>query len=90
MNGVEKTTLIGQSGAQQPVHFFSDAALQQSMLSAVNAVTEKSVLLNLEKNPTGFNAAIATKLDGHWSVVAAFKRDDWGWAAGSTVKFSWK
>jgi hypothetical protein len=47
------------------------------------------VLLNLEKNSTGFNAAIAAKLDGHWSVVAAFKRDDWGYAAGGSVRFRW-
>jgi hypothetical protein len=87
--GVDQKLVVGDSGGLQPVHFFTDQTLQSSMLNAINAASEKSVLLNLERNDTGFNAAIATKLDGHWSVVAAFKRDDWGWAAGSTVKFSW-
>lgn len=89
-SGIEKTTVIGQSGQPQEVRFFSDQALQASMLNALNAVTEKSALLNLEQNSTGFNAAIATKLDGHWSIVLAAKRDGWGWAGGTSVKFSWK
>jgi hypothetical protein len=88
-NGVEQKLVVGDSGELQKVHFFTDESLQKSMTTAINNVTEKSVLLNLEKNSTGFNAAIAAKLDGHWSVVAAFKRDDWGYAAGGSVRFRW-
>lgn len=88
-SGLDQKLVPLPSGELQPVHFFSDSTIQDSMNKALASVTDKSVLLNLEHNDTGFNAAIATKLNDQWSVVAAFKRDDWGWSEGASVKFSW-
>lgn len=86
---LEKTYVPTAGGGTQKVYFFPDAGLQTSINSALAGVTERSALLHLEKNPTGLNAAIAAKLNGHWSVAAAFQRSDWGDSVGTTVKFSW-
>jgi len=81
---------LGQNGQLQKVKFFSDAQLQSSISSALAKVEESSAILHLEKNPTGFNAVVAAKLNGHWSVAVAYNRSDWGDAVASQVKFSWR
>jgi outer membrane receptor for monomeric catechols len=80
---------IGASGNATEVRFFSDANLQSSINNALAGVTERSAVLQLEKNPTGFNAAIAAKIDGHWSIAAAYQKSSWGDSIGTKVKFSW-
>jgi len=71
------------------VRFFTDAGLQASINNALVGVTDRSAVLQLEKNPTGMNAAIAAKLNGHWSVAVAWQRSDWGDSLGTKVKFTW-
>jgi hypothetical protein len=80
---------VGSNGSSTEVRFFTDAGLQASINNALAGVTERSAVLQLEKNPTGMNAAIAAKLDGHWSVALAWQRSDWGDSLGTKVKFSW-
>lgn len=79
----------GASGAPVEVRRFESPQLQASIERALAAVTERAAVLHLEANPTGLNAAIAAKLDGHWSVALGYARGDWGWAAGTSVKFAW-
>jgi len=86
---IEKKLELGSSGQLQEVRAFKDSGLQSSINNALAGVSERSAVLHLEKNPTGLNAVIAAKLDGHWSVAAAFQRSDWGDSLGTTVKFSW-
>lgn len=84
-----KTFAVGDSGKPQEIRRFSDPALQASIANALASVTERSVILNLEKNETGYNAAIAAKLDGHWSIALGYHKAEWGHALGTNVKFAW-
>ena len=86
---IVKSVETGSSGSLVEVRRFSNPQLQQSINAALEAATGNSAVIHLEANPTGYNAAIAAKLDGHWSVALGYSRGDWGWAAGSQVKFSW-
>lgn len=89
-DAVTRVLRPGENGELQEVRFFSDASLQASVTRALASVNERSAVLNLERNDSGFNAAVAAKLNGHWSVAVAYSRDDWGRdAAATTVKFSW-
>jgi hypothetical protein len=76
-------------GRLQEVRVFADSGLQGAINNALASVSERSAVLQLEKNPSGINAVIAAKLDGHWSVAAAWQRSDWGDSIGTKVKFSW-
>jgi len=86
---VERRIAVGADGAPQEVRFFSDAGLQASIDSALANLSENSAILKLEQNPSGFNAIVAAKLNGHWSVAVAYQRSDWGDSLGTEVKFSW-
>lgn len=80
----------GANGQLQEVRFFSsEPGLQKSIDSALSTVTENSAVLQLEKNPTGLNVAIAAKLNGHWSIAGAWQRSDWGDSLMTKAKFSW-
>jgi hypothetical protein len=86
---LRKTLVQLPGGGTQEVRFFSDPSVQASIDKALAGVTERSVVLDLGKNPTGLNAAIAANLNGHWSVAAAWQRSDWGDSLGAKLKFRW-
>lgn len=86
---IERRLEVGASGKMMEVRSFADPQLQASITNVLNAATTNSVVLQVEKNKSGINAAIAAKIDGHWSVAAAWKRDDWGDALGTSIKFEW-
>jgi len=71
------------------VRRFSDARIQASIDSALASVTSNSAILQIERTQEGWNAAVAARIDGHWSIAAAYTRDDWGDAMGASVKFEW-
>ena len=74
---------------EQKIRVFSDTALQASINNALAGVEEGSAILNLENNPEGLNAAVAAKLNGHWSIALAYRKAEWGHAEATTVKFKW-
>lgn len=80
----------GANGQPQEVRFFKDSNLQNAIDSALSSVEDSSAILQIENNPDGVNAAIAAKLNGHWSIALGFTRSDWGDSVGAKVKFSWK
>jgi len=76
---------------KKEIRVFSDAALQASINNALAGVAADSngAVLNLENNATGWNAAIAAKIDGHWSIALGYRKAEWGHAVATTVKFTW-
>jgi hypothetical protein len=74
---------------EQKIRVFSDTALQASINNALAGVEENSAILNLENNAEGWNAAVAAKLNGHWSIALAYRKADWGHAVATSVKFKW-
>lgn len=76
----------------QEVRYFTEPALGQAVNNALKGLEGASVnsaILQLEKNQAGWNAAVAARLNGHWSIALAYHRADWGHAVGTTVKFAW-
>lgn len=69
------------------IRFFSNPGLQSSVDKALASATKNSVVLELEKNETGFNAAIATKLGNKWTIVAGYQKDKWGHGIGAKIKW---
>jgi len=78
-------------GPAQEVRKFSDLGVQAAINGALAGIGSdaRGAVLQLEKNETGYNAAIAAKLNGHWSVALGYNKAEWGHAVGTTVKFSW-
>jgi hypothetical protein len=96
MAAIGKSYETTPAGGVQEVRYFTDSALSASVNNALKALDETVVgtvvngaVLQLEKNEAGWNAAVAAKLNGHWSVAVAYHRADWGHALGTTVKFAW-
>jgi hypothetical protein len=79
----------GPAGRLVEVRQFSNPQLQASINNALAGLDARAAILHLEANPSGLNAAIAANIDGHWSVALGYSRGDWGWAAGTSVKFAW-
>lgn len=86
--GLVKALVRGESGELVEVHRFASRPLQDAVENALGSLGGDKAVLNLEKNPDGYNAAIAFKLDGHWSIAWGYARGDWGWATGAQVRFS--
>jgi len=86
--------LMPVKGGVQEVRRFNDSGLQSSIEKAIAKVEKedpdaRSVTLQLEKNASGLNAAIVAKLNNHWSVAGAWRRDDWGDSFATTARFRW-
>ena len=88
-DSVGRKWVVGADGNMQEVRFFSDSALRESIDSALASVTTDSAVIEFEKNETGLNAAIAARLNGQWSIAAAYTRDGWGDGVGAKVRFEW-
>ena len=86
--GLVKALVKGESGELVEVRRFSSRPLQDAVDNALASLGSDKAVLNLEKNPEGYNAAIAFKLDGRWSLALAYTRGDWGWATRAQVRFS--
>jgi len=91
---IHKSLMPVPSNGVQEVRRFNDSGLQSSIEKAIAKVEKedpdaRSVTLQLEKNATGLNVAIVAKLNNHWSVAGAWRRDDWGDAFATTAKFRW-
>ena len=86
--GLVKALVRGESGELVEVRRFASRPLQDAVENAVAALGGDKAVLNLEQNPEGYNAAIAFRLDGRWSIALGYTRGDWGWAAGAQVRFS--
>jgi hypothetical protein len=78
-------------GGVQEVRVFSDPKLQASINNALAGISQdaRGAILNLERNESGWNAAVVAKLNGHWSVAVAYSKADWGHAVATTSKFTW-
>lgn len=88
---LRKTMMPTPTGGVQEVRKFSNASLQTSINNALAGVgpNSKSAVLNLEKNEEGLNVAVAARLNDHWSIAGAWRREDWGDALATTLKFDW-
>lgn len=86
---LEKKLEVGTDGQMQKVYAFRDPVLQASIKSALDKATSNSVVLDLEKNESGVNVAIAARINGHWSIAGAWKKDGYGQGLASTIKFEW-
>jgi hypothetical protein len=87
--GLLKRIEVGADGKPQEVRFFSNASIQSSIDAALAGVTTNGAVLHVEKSEDGWNAAVAARLNGHWSVAVAYSREEWGNAVGATVKLDW-
>lgn len=76
-------------GSAQSIYRFSDVRIQSAVDSALASVTKDSAVLHVEKTAEGWNAAVAARINGHWSIAAAYAREEWGDAIGASVKFQW-
>lgn len=76
---------------KKEVRVFSDTALQASINNALAGVAadQRGAILNLENNATGWNAAVAARIDGHWSIALGYRKAEWGHAIATSVKFTW-
>ena len=78
-------------GPAQEIRKFSDPGIQSSINNALAGLGSDSrgAVLQLEKNQTGYNAAIAAKINGRWSIALGYNKAEWGHAVGTSVKFNW-
>ena len=91
MSDITKAFENVPGGGLQEVRAFSDPKLQASINNALAGISgdARGAILNLEHNESGWNAAVAAKLNGHWSVAVAYNKADWGHAVATTAKFTW-
>ena len=87
--GLASRIEIGANGQPQEVRYFTNARIQSSIDGALAGVTKDSATLRFEKTEHGWTAATAARINGHWSIAAAYVREEWGDAVGASVKFEW-
>lgn len=89
-NGALDVKVVPVDGQLAEVRFFRNEGLQNSLNKALESATKNSAVVEFEKNDTGINAAVATRIGDHWSVVVGYNRDDWGHSGvAGKVKYQW-
>lgn len=87
--GLVETFELGTDGALHPVRRFNSARIQSAIDGALASVTSNSAVLKFEKTAEGWNAAVAAKVNGNWTIAAAYTREEWGNSIGASVKYEW-